>query len=83
MISMIPHRYYEAIDSIVRSLKDWFDQPGYGIYCKLEELLIKVSCREDFKSSLDFICSFYKDDFNSDLLCAQLVMFGLDFLSCT
>ena len=46
--------YYEAIDRIVSSLKDRFDQPGYGIYCKLEELLIKASCREDFKPSLDF-----------------------------
>ena len=67
------------IACIVSSLKDRFDQPGYGIYCKLEELLIKASCREGFKSSLDFICSFYKDDFNSNFLCAQLVTFGLDF----
>ena len=71
--------YYEAIDSIVSSLKDRFDQPGYGVYCRLEELLIKASCKEDFKASFDFVCSFYKDDFDSDLLCAQLKTFGLDF----
>ena len=71
--------YYEAIDSIISSLKHRFDQPGYGVYCKLEELLVKASCKEDFKASLDFVCSFYKDDFDSDLLCAQLVTFGLDF----
>ena len=71
--------YYEAIDSIVSALKDRFDQPGYGVYCKLEELLVKASCKENFKASLDFVCSFYKDDFNSDTLCAQLVTFGLDF----
>lgn len=71
--------YYEAIDSIVGSLKDRFNQPGYGVYCKSEELLIKASCKEDFKASLDFVCFFYKDDFNSDILCAQLVTFGLDF----
>lgn len=71
--------YYEAVDSITSSLKNRFDQPGYGVYCKLEELLIKASCKEDFKDLLDFVCSFYKDDFNSDLLCAQLITFGLDF----
>ena len=49
------------------------------MYCKLEELLVKASCKEDFKASLDFVCSFYKDDFNPDVLCAQLVTFGLDF----
>ena len=49
------------------------------MYCKLEELLVKASCKEDFKASLDFVCSFYKDDFNSDTLCAQLVTFDLYF----
>ena len=49
------------------------------MYCKLEELLIKASCKEDFKAPLDFVYSFYKDDFNSETLCAQLVTFGLDF----
>ena len=35
--------------------------------------------KQAVKASLDFVCSFYKDDFDSDLLCAQLVSFGLDF----
>ena len=70
---------YEAIDTIVNVLKDRFHQPGYGVYCKLEELLVKASCKVDFKTSPHFVCSFYKDDFNSDTLCAQLVTFGLDF----
>ena len=37
--------YFEAIDSMISSLKDWFDQPEYGVYCKLEELLGKASCQ--------------------------------------
>ena len=60
-------------------MKDRFDQPGYGVYCKLEELLVKASSKEDFIAPLDFVCSFYKEDFNPDLLCSQLLTFGLDF----
>ena len=68
--------YYEAIDSIVNTLENRFHQPGYQIYCKL---LVKASTKEDFQALLDFICSFYKDDFHPGLLQAQLLTFGLDF----
>ena len=71
--------YYEAIDNIICSLRNRFDQPGYEVYCKLEELLIKASSKEDFKDPFDFVCQFYKEDFQPDLLRAQLLTFGLDF----
>ena len=71
--------YYEAIDNIVGSLTNRFDQPGYEVYCKLEDLLIKASSKENFNASLDFVCSFYKEDFCADLLQAQLLTFGLNF----
>ena len=47
--------YYEAIDSC---MKDRFDQPGYGVYCKLEELLVKASSKEDFVAPLDLFALF-------------------------
>lgn len=71
--------YYEAIDNIISSLKNRFDQPGYDVYCKLEQLLVKASLKEDFKAPFEFVCSFYKDDFQPDLLHAQLLTFGVDF----
>ena len=71
--------YYEAIDSIVNTLENQSHQPGYEIYCKLEDQLVKASTKEDFQALLDFICSFYKDDFHPGVLQAQLLTFCLDF----
>ena len=33
-------QYYEALDLIVSSIKDRFDQPGYWIYQQLEDLML-------------------------------------------
>ena len=60
-------------------LKNRFDQPGYKIYSKLEELLIKASMGEDFDASFKHVCDFYKDDFEPDNLQAQLLTFKVSF----
>ena len=41
--------------------------------------LIKASNQSDFEDELKIVCDFYKDDFNSDNLKAQLVTFGVEF----
>ena len=79
MLKSYHQLYYEAIDNIICSLKNRFDQPGYDVYCKLEQLLVKASLKEDFKAPFEFVCYFYKDDFQPDLLHAQLLTFGADF----
>lgn len=71
--------YYEATDNVINCLKDRFNQPGCKVYCKLEELLTKASLGEDFASSIEFVSSFYKDDFQPDLLHTQLLAFSVDF----
>jgi len=40
-------QYFEAIDLVVNSIKDRFDQPGYRIYRNLEQLLLKSCQNED------------------------------------
>lgn len=35
--------YYEPIGNIISCFKDCFDQPGYEVYCKFEQLLVKAS----------------------------------------
>lgn len=32
--------YFEALDLIVCGIQNRFDQPGYRVYCKLEDLLV-------------------------------------------
>ncbi len=49
------------------------------MYCKLEEPLVKASLREDFEAPFECVCPFYKDDFQPEILCAQLLTFGVDF----
>ncbi len=71
--------YYETIDNTTNCIANRFDQSGYKIYCNLEQLLIKASNQSDFEDELKFVCDFYKDDFNSDNLKAQLVTFGVEF----
>jgi len=40
--------YYEALDLIVQTIKDCFDQPGYGVYRCVENLLLKAAKKKDF-----------------------------------
>ena len=36
-------QYYEAIDLAINCIKDRFQQPGYTVYCQLENLLLKAA----------------------------------------
>lgn len=54
--------YYGALDSVVSSIKDRFQQPGYQVYCRLESLLLKAANKEDYQEDLEFVCHFYGSD---------------------
>ena len=71
--------YFEAIDLVVNCITDRFQQPGYNVYRNLEQLLLKACQKEDITSEFDYVCLFYKDDFQPELLRAQLLTFGIDF----
>ena len=49
------------------------------MYRNLEQLLLKACQRKDVTSEYDYVCSFYKDDFQQEVLRAQLLTFGIDF----
>ena len=67
--------YYEAVDLAVSSIKDRFQQPGYEVYSKLEQLLLKSCQGQDVTTELDFL---YKDDIQPEVLQAQILTFGLE-----
>lgn len=71
--------YYEAIDCTINCAKERFDQPGYKVYCYLEKLLYKACKAEPYEEELEFICEFYKDDFNKENLVAQLQILTVHF----
>ena len=73
--------YYEAINNTSNCLQNRFHQPGYKMYCKLEELLINASTGKDITAPFEFVCSFYKDDLEENILRGQLQVFGTKFQS--
>ena len=64
--------YFEALDLVISGINSRFDQPGYKIYSKLEDLLVKATNNEEYEDEYQFIIDFYKDDFDSNLLRTQL-----------
>ena len=67
--------YYEALDLATTSITERFDQPGYKVYQNLEALVLKVCGGEKYDEHLDFVCEFYGEDFDKDLLKVQLSLF--------
>ena len=66
---------------MVSCLKDRFEQPGYQTYLNLEQILIKACQGKELVEELDFICNFYKEDLQKDLLRVQLHTLHVDFKS--
>ena len=71
---MFRQNYYEALDLVINSFKDRFDQPGYRTYKNLQELLLKsvASPRAAYEAELEFVVDFYGQDFNKNALTDQL-----------
>ena len=66
------HTYFEALDLIVCSIKERFDQPGYKVYSNLECVLVKAIKKDNYDEELKYIVDFYKGDLNHDQLNMQL-----------
>ena len=57
--------YYQAVDTIVGTIRDRFDQDGYKTYLNLENLLLKAIRNESFEQEFDFVTNFYLADLNT------------------
>ncbi len=67
--------YFEAIDLLVQTIHDRFDQAGYAMYSCMEALLLKSINKEDYTEELKKILEVYKDDVNGSNLETQLKIF--------
>ena len=76
---MFRRQYFEAVDLVVNCIGAHFDQPGYQIYKNVESLLINAANGESFDEEFQKVADFYKDDFNSGLLCTQLESLNASF----
>ena len=69
--------YYEALDLIIESITDRFDQPGYGLYSNLEQLLLKAVRHEDYEEELKSVAGLYQSDLHIEDLKIQLTTLSL------
>ena len=65
--------YYEALDLIIMSITERFDQPGYALYSNLEQLLLKSVKHEDYEEELKSVSELYQSDLHIEDLNAQLL----------
>ena len=65
--------YNQAIDVIVTCLEDRFDQQGYRVYSRLEQLLLKACKGESYTEELGIITEHYGADLSTDDLKVQLL----------
>ena len=71
--------YFEALDLIINSIKQRFDQPGYRMHQHLESLLLKSSNRENFDEDLKEITQFNGADLEASMLHVQLQTLATHF----
>ena len=60
--------YFEALDLTISTIQDRFDQPDFGIYHSLEQLLLHTIRGESTQEMYDFVCKFYNSDFDCQRL---------------
>ena len=77
--SLYRQSYYEAVDLLISCIEDRFQQPGYEKYKRLESLLFKACISEDIENEIAEVYQLYKDDFDSNILQAQLQVFKTHF----
>ena len=64
--------YFEALDLIVSSIEERFDQPSFKAYSNMESLLIGVLSSQDVSSQMDYMKENYADDVRTGYLFSQL-----------
>ena len=62
-------QYFEVL---IASITKRFDQLGYRMYKNLEDLLVTAANGKEIEAYLKTVTAFYRDDFDSSLLSAQL-----------
>ena len=60
--------YFEALDLIVSSIEERFDQPSFKAYSNMESLLKGVLSSQDVSSQMDYMKENYADDVRTGYL---------------
>ena len=68
--------YLEALDTVVSCIKSRFDQKGFHMYHKLEQILVG---NDEQNKLCHEICTFYSTDLDKDQLITQLHLFHANY----
>ena len=60
--------YYEALDDAISTIKNCFNQPGYIMYCNIENLITKAANQQDLSTELQKVTDFYRDHLDTSSL---------------
>ena len=60
--------YFEALDLIVSSIEERFDQPSFKAYSNMESLLIGILSSQDVSSEMDYMKENCADDVRTGYL---------------
>ena len=68
---------FEALELIVSSIQERFDQPSFKAYSNMESHLIGVLSSQDESSKMDYMKGNYADDVRTGYLFSQLEILKL------
>ena len=63
---------FDALDYAVKSIESRFEQTDWIVFRNIQELFLQSLQGKPYKEELDAVMAVYGDDFNKDLLVAQL-----------
>ena len=67
--------YFEALDLVIASIGERFNQPSFVVYKHMETLLIGFLKSEDISLQIEYLKENYPDDIKMEYLSAQLEIF--------
>ena len=64
--------YFEALDAIVNTINDRFDQPVFELFSQVEQLFLKSVKKQDVTDELKMVEKHFKNDYDEESLIAEL-----------
>lgn len=72
-------QYFNAIDTVISTIKERFDQPDYQIYVNLEKTLVNGAMGKDIDETMSFLEKHYTKNFDFPQLKIQLESLSVSF----
>ena len=71
--------YYEGLDLIINCIQHRFQQDGYMVYRRLQDVLLNAARHSNYSADFEFVTSFYGTDFDCQRLKTQLELYTTMF----